>query len=120
MAFTYKFGTLGPKKWLIVYDNGTQIYSGTPSFAATNDILVQEAILGLKDSYPGVENMTQIKTESSTTKSTTITPPVKTPANSGVTFNTVQTSELIDSKDKLKEKILLEIEEISIKPPCNY
>ena len=114
MAFTYKFGTLGPKKWVIVYDNGTQIYSGTPSFAATNDILVQEAILGLKDSYPGVENMTLTTTNSSTTKNTTI-PPVKSTVDSGTTFNTASTTELTKSKDDLQKKIT-ELQVIGLPP----
>lgn len=103
MAFTYKISTQGPKKWVIVYENGGQIYSGEPSFSAENDVLIQEAILALTDSYPGIASMTQITTTEVSKSAATST--IKSLINSGTTFNTVQTSELINSRDKLKDKI---------------
>jgi len=104
MAFTYKISTQGSQKWVIVYDNGTQIYSGEPSSSVGNDVLIQKAISELKDVYPEVINMVEIKSNSSSTKTTTIKPTIQS-INSGTTFNSVQTSELINSRNKLKDGI---------------
>lgn len=105
MAFTYSIKSFGPKKWVEVYENGSQIYSGEPSTSASNEILVQEAILGLKDTYPGVINMkSSTSTQNISTTDTTET--TKKPiSDSGSTFNTPSTTELTKSKDDLQKKI---------------
>lgn len=106
MTFTYSIKSFGPKKWVEVYENGSQIYSGEPSTSASDEILVQESILGLKDTYPGVVNMkSSTSTQNISTTDTTKT--AKNPiSDSGTTFNTASTTELIKSRDDLQKKIV--------------
>jgi hypothetical protein len=65
--YTYEIKTVGPKRSVIVYENGSKVvYNGAPSFTATNDILLQEAKTSLKnqfignpgDIYTEIDNMT--------------------------------------------------------------
>ena len=49
--FTYTINTLGPKKFIIVYDNGSKIYEGVPSAFATEQTLIDEAKAALLGTY---------------------------------------------------------------------
>ena len=42
---------MGPKKHIQVFDNGSLVYEGNPSISAPADILKQEAIQALEDTY---------------------------------------------------------------------
>jgi hypothetical protein len=66
-VYKYLIKKFGPKKTFVVYQVNSlgekEIYQGSPSFSATDEILKQEAIAALSATYPGVENMT-LKTPS--------------------------------------------------------
>jgi len=108
MAFTYSVNSNGPNKYVVVYENGKQIFSGTQSFSASENDLIQEAITGLKDSYPGVENMTPTTTNTTTKKATTTnTTTVKE------IFNSPNTDDIQKTKEELHSKIN-ELQEIGL------
>jgi hypothetical protein len=65
--FIYEVKTMGPKKSIVVYQNGTSIYNGVPSAFASEDTLKQEAINTLQDSYPGVTSMVSKDSTAATT-----------------------------------------------------
>jgi hypothetical protein len=73
--FIYEIKKRGPERSVIVFEvkegKETQIYQGNPSFSATEQVLIEEAIIALENEYPGVENMTE--------KNPTLTPKPKTP-----------------------------------------
>lgn len=50
-SFTYKIIRMGPQKHIQVFDNGSLVYEGNPSISAPADILKQEAIQALEDTY---------------------------------------------------------------------
>ena len=56
--FNYEFLTEGPKTWIIVYQFDDVIYTGEPTFSAEQEVLIQEAINALEDSFPDVDKMT--------------------------------------------------------------
>jgi hypothetical protein len=63
-SFTYKIITTGPRKQIQVFDNGSLVYEGNPSFSASSDILKQEAIQALEDTYRAegrIEELRQMK-----------------------------------------------------------
>lgn len=55
-GFTYEVKSLGPKNWIVMYDNGVQISEGQPSFTATIDVLLEEQFLSLEGKYPNIRN----------------------------------------------------------------
>lgn len=61
LTFTYYYNTVGPNTYITVLKDGVQVYQNK-SFTASNAVLLNEAILGLKDNYPGqgVETMTEV------------------------------------------------------------
>ena len=64
--FTYSFQTLGPKKWIIVYENGNKIFEGDETISVSEAALIQEAKLALVGTYgTGVNSMTLVTQESS-------------------------------------------------------
>jgi hypothetical protein len=55
---------MGPRKHIQVFDNGSLIYEGNPSISASSDVLKQEAILALEDTYRAegrIEELRQMK-----------------------------------------------------------
>ena len=63
-GYTYIVKTVGPKNQIIVYSGTKEIYRGVPSFTATVDILLKEALVVLSDandgnqrSYPNIRNL---------------------------------------------------------------
>ena len=63
-GYTYIVKTVGPKNQIIVYSGTKEIYRGVPSFTATVDILLEEALVVLSDandgnqrSYPNIRNL---------------------------------------------------------------
>jgi hypothetical protein len=60
--YVYEIKKRGPEKSVIVFEvkegKETQIYQGNPSFSATEQVLIEEAIIALENQYPGVKDMT--------------------------------------------------------------
>jgi hypothetical protein len=50
--YTYNIAIFGPKKTAHIFEDDTEIYVGNSSFSMTTAQLLNEAYLGLKDSYP--------------------------------------------------------------------
>jgi hypothetical protein len=64
--FTYTINSLGPKKFIIVYDNGSKIYEGVPSAFATEQELIDEAKAALLGTYGNpINSMTLVGGQSS-------------------------------------------------------
>lgn len=61
--YEYEIKKFGPQSYLIAYEMGsageTKIYESSKLIGASESTFVQTAILGLQDSYPGIENMTR-------------------------------------------------------------
>lgn len=55
--YEYKIGKRGPWKNVIVYKDGSIIWTGEASSSASEEILIEEAEINLKDSEPGVVGM---------------------------------------------------------------
>lgn len=73
--FTYEIKTTGPKRTLIFYDDGRQIYASNPTFTATDEQLLQEAKSQLIPNYGNeIDQATQLppSTLSSSTSPTAI------------------------------------------------
>lgn len=66
--YEYEIKKQGPKKSVVVYEDGVVIFTGKPSFSVSEQVLIDEAKIGLRDSYPGVDGMVL--------KGTTPSPPV--------------------------------------------
>lgn len=59
--FTYEIKTLGPKKFVVVYDNNKQIFTGKPSFSLDESVLIKEAKYSLEGTYgPSINQMTRV------------------------------------------------------------
>jgi flagellar hook-length control protein FliK len=64
VGYTYVVKTMGPKNSIVVYNNTTEIFKGYPSFTASVDILLEEALAWLIDAndgsqflYPNIRNL---------------------------------------------------------------
>lgn len=63
-GYTYLIKNIGPKNQIIVYNNTNEIYRGIPSFTASVDILLEEALTVLTNAnngtqllYPNIRNL---------------------------------------------------------------
>ncbi len=61
--FEYEFQQVGPKKNIVVYKDGSKIFSGAPSMSADDGKLKSEAITALKDTYSDISSMSLKKQE---------------------------------------------------------
>jgi hypothetical protein len=64
VGYTYVVKTMGPNYWVVVYENTKEIYKGGPTFTATVEILLEEALIWLTEQndgsqflYPNIRNL---------------------------------------------------------------
>lgn len=76
--FEYTVEKLGPKKWVVVYDNSSVIYTGAQSFSSSESLLIEEAKVALEGDYPGVRDMV-LKGSTPVEPIPPVDPPVQTP-----------------------------------------
>lgn len=56
--YTYKSLTFGPKKLIVMYKEGNEIYRGEPSFASTFEELKEQAFVALETEHPDIKGAT--------------------------------------------------------------
>lgn len=61
--FEYEIQQSGPKKNIVVYKDGSKIFSGAPTMSADDGKLKSEAITTLKDTYSDISSMSLKKQE---------------------------------------------------------